>query len=437
MSRAASGFFWLTVYLVVVLAPLFLMLLGPVPSGRDLLTEFSVALGFVGLTQLAVQFVLIARFRRITAPYGIDLILQYHKQIALVAVLLILAHPVILVVQQPWRLELLNPLRGNWASRFALLSLLSLLLIVVVSVWRKPLKINYEAWRVSHLVLSLSALVFAQLHVALAGLYTNTWWKHALWIVISAAMVGVVIYLRLIKPVQQWGHPYRVTEVKAEQGETTTLTLEPDGHPGLSFLPGQFAWLKLGRPYTVDEHPYSFASSAETPGRLSFGIKALGDFSSSIKDVEVGSPAYVDGPHGAFSIDRYQAPGYIFVAGGVGITPFMSFLHTMRDRKDPRPVLFFYAGKDEESLTYRDEIDALKRALDLEVVYVLEEPPEGGGYEEGFVTPEVLSKYLSADRLRRQTFVCGPPAMMEAVQDALREVGIPREKIQMEQFDLV
>jgi NAD(P)H-flavin reductase len=109
----------------------------------------------------------------------------------------------------------------------------------------------------------------------------------------------------------------------------------------------------------------------------------------------------------------------------------------MRDRKDLRPVLFFYAGKDEESLTYRDEIDALKCDLDLEVVYVLEEPPEGGGYEEGFITPEVLAKYLPEDRLRRQTFVCGPPAMMDAVQDALRAVGIPREKIQMEQFDLV
>lgn len=173
------------------------------------------------------------------------------------------------------------------------------------------------------------------------------------------------------------------------------------------------------------------------PGRLSFGIKALGDFSGSVKDVEVGSLAFVDGPHGAFSIDRYQAPGYTFVAGGVGITPFMSFLHTMRDRQDPRPVLFFYAGKDEQSLTYRGEIDALKDELDLEVVYVLEEPPEGGDYEEGFITPEVLSKYLPADRLRRQTFVCGPPAMMDAVQDALREVGIPREKIQLEQFDLV
>lgn len=182
MRRGLSGFFWLTAYLVVIFAPLFFMLVRPIPSGRDFVTELSIALGFVGLTQMAVQFVLIARFKRVTAPYGIDLILQYHKQIAVVAILLILAHPVLLMIQQPWRLELLNPLRGNWASRFALLSVLCLLLLWGLSAFRKQIRMNYEAWRLSHLFLSVLALVSAQIHVALAGLYTNTWWKHALWI---------------------------------------------------------------------------------------------------------------------------------------------------------------------------------------------------------------------------------------------------------------
>ena len=66
--------------------------------------------------------------------------------------------------------------------------------------------------------------------------------------------------------------------------------------------------MKLGRsPYTLQEHPFSFSSSAERSDRLEFGIKELGDFTSTIGDTALGTPAYLDGPHGCLSIDRYKS----------------------------------------------------------------------------------------------------------------------------------
>src|SRR5690606_19499631 len=111
------------------------------------------------------------------------------------------------------RAKLLNPFGGNWASRSALLSVASLVLLVITSIFREKLKLKYEHWRASHLVLGLSAVIFAQLHVTMAGLYTNTFWKHAIWIAIAVMMVGLVIYLRLIKPVRQKQYNWRVAEV--------------------------------------------------------------------------------------------------------------------------------------------------------------------------------------------------------------------------------
>lgn len=64
MNRFMAGTLWILLYLVVVLAPLFLMMVSPTPPGRSFWVEFSVALGFVGLTQIGVQFVLIARYRK-------------------------------------------------------------------------------------------------------------------------------------------------------------------------------------------------------------------------------------------------------------------------------------------------------------------------------------------------------------------------------------
>lgn len=437
VRRTLSGFLWIALYLVVVMAPIGLMLVPPVPTGRSFWVEASVALGFVGLTQIGVQFVLIARFRPLTYPYGIDVVLRYHRQIAVVALGFVLLHPVLILIEHPARLALLNPLGGTYASKLGLAAVAALVLLTVTAVWRERLDIGYEAWRLSHTLLGVAALVFAQAHVSLAGLYINTLWKQALWIASSLALVGVVVYLWLVQPWLQRRRPWRVVGVRDEGGGTVNLDVEPVGHAGLRFEPGQFAWLKVGdTPYAVEEHPYSFASSAEEPGRLSFGVKALGDFSERLQHVDEGTCVYLDGPHGAFSIDRAQAAGYVFIAGGVGITPMMSFLHTMADRGDPRPVLLFYSTGTEEELAYSDEIEALKERLDLEVVFVLEEPPSDWAAEEGMVTQELLERRLPAEPFARQYFVCGPPPMMAAVQDALLALGVPRTHVHQEKFAL-
>jgi predicted ferric reductase len=121
----------------------------------------------------------------------------------------------------------------------------------------------------SHLVLGVTAIVFAQLHVSLAGLYTTRLWKQAIWIVIAAVMVGTGAYLRLLKPACSASYRWRVAEVRPERGDTHTLVLEPV-EPRACASPGQFAWIKLaGSPYTLEEHPFSFSSSAERPERWS------------------------------------------------------------------------------------------------------------------------------------------------------------------------
>jgi predicted ferric reductase len=434
--KFVQGLFWIVLYLLLVLAPLFVMIASPVPSGRSALLELSVAFGFVGLTQLAIQFALVARFRRLTAPYGIDVILRYHRQIAVVAILLIFAHPVLLVIHYPARLELLNPLGGNWASRSGWASIFALAAIAVTSFFRKRLGLGYETWRLAHLTLAAAALIFAQVHVSMAGLYLNTFWKHAIWVVVALAMVGFELHLRVIRPALARRRPWRVVEVRPERGNSYSLVLEADGHAGLHFLPGQFAWLRFGA-FSLDEHPFSFSSSATEPHRVEFGIKALGDFTGQVGETPHGTRAYLDGPHGAFSIDRYPSAGYVFIAGGIGITPILSCLRTMADRRDSRPVLLLNAQKNLEQATFYEAIAALEDRLDLEVVHVLDDPDEAWTGERGFIDHALLERRLPREQITRDYFLCGPPPMMEAVRAALKQRGIGDEHIHLERFDLV
>ena len=439
MKNIVSGVFWIFLYLLVVLLPLFVFLsVRPTPEPRGFWVEFSIALGFIGLSQMALQFLLIARYRHLTAPYGIDLILKYHRQIALLAISLIVAHPIILVVENPALLPLLNPFGGTWASRSGNASIYALLLLTLLSLLRKQIKLSYEAWRISHAALSIAAIIFAHIHVSLAGQYTNTWWKEAALITITVTLVSFFVYLRFVKPWLQQRRPYSVVSVSPEQGDTWVLSLEPKEHAGFSFHPGQFAWLKFGKSaYTMTEHPFSFCTAPDTSGKLSFGIKALGDFTKTIKDIPLGTTAYVDGPHGAFSIDLIPAAGYVFIAGGVGITPFISMLETMAERKDKRPVQLFYGENTWESAAFHEEIAVLEKQLALEVIYVLNNPPEDWQGEVGFVTQEVLQRHWPDEGIIREYLICGPNPMIDAMENAIENLGVPLQRVHSERFDLV
>jgi predicted ferric reductase len=234
------------------------------------------------------------------------------------------------------------------------------------------------------------------------------------------------------------GRPYSVEQVKKEHGNSWTLVLKPEGHNSFNFKPGQFAWLVLGKtPFHIREHPFSLSSSAMKPERPELTIKELGDFTSTIGEVKPGTRAYMEGPYGRFTIDYFDAPGYIFLAGGVGITPIISMLKTMRDRADKRPVILFYGTKTWEDTLFREDIDALKDALNLQVIYFVEEPDDDWRGEKGFITEENMAKYLPESRYGYTYFVCGPEVMQKNVKIALGRLGISMEKVQSESFNFV
>ncbi|HOY60427.1 MAG TPA: hypothetical protein PK640_20095 [Verrucomicrobiota bacterium] len=115
-------------------------------------------------------------------------------------------------------------------------------------------------------------------------------------------------------------------------------------------------------PFSDREHPFSFSGSAEqAPRHLEFTIKELGDFTRRIKNLKRGQRAYLDGPFGALSADRHPgAEGFVFIAGGIGITPMMSHLRTFADRGDRRPLVLIYGG--EQPVAARFPFEAGARA---------------------------------------------------------------------------
>jgi predicted ferric reductase len=153
-----------------------------------------------------------------------------------------------------------------------------------------------------------------------------------------------------------------------------------------------------------------------------------------------GMRVYVDGPYGSFSVDRHEhAKGFVFIAGGIGITPLLSMLRTLADRGDQRKLVLLYANKNRETIAFYDELVELQTKLDLRVVHVLEAPPEGWQGERGFVNAEILNRHLPAERDKNayETFICGPKPMMDAVETALVKAGVFMGDFHSERFDMV
>ena len=146
-----------------------------------------------------------------------------------------------------------------------------------------------------------------------------------------------------------------------------------------------------------------------------------------------GEDVTLDGPFGQFSYVVHDAKNLVFIAGGIGITPFISMLRDLADRGFDRQVRLIWGNRHERDIVYREEIDALSAVHpQFKLIHILSEQEDWEG-EAGFLSPELLQRVLDfhADT---QYFICGPAVMNELVVQFLMDFNIAHDKIHTEKF---
>ncbi len=441
-TRRARAIGWFSFYSVIVLLPLLSMILFPLDEPEEWIREFAIAVGFAGVAMLGLQLILTARFPFLDEPFGADIIYRFHHQISIATLGMMLLHPILIFGKDVYKFFfLLNFFDVSLKTKAAEISILAAVVLVVISVWRKKLRItNYVAWRIWHGSLGIVAYVAVMIHILLVNNYMAQAPIRWLILIYAGITLAVLIYTRIVRPIQLHRNPWEVVSVEQERGSAYSLNLSPLGK-GIRFEPGQYAWITAWRgPFANAQHPFSFSSSAEDSDVISFGIKELGDFTATIKELKPGDKIYVEGPYGGFSPDRWpDATSLILVPGGIGVSPMMSILRTMADRGDKRPIVLLYGNYDSATAAYYEEILDLKEKLNLTVRYVLEAPQEGEDSEKGYITQQVLERYLPPEDARDgcHVFICGPGIMMNFVEASCLNLGLPISQIHSERFDLV
>jgi predicted ferric reductase len=437
MTRAAvERRLLVAVYGVVLLAPL-ILISGVMKAGaHGSLVVFSDALGFVALSLLVLQVVVSGRWAGTTRSFGLRPVLSLHRQAGRALVALVLLHVVVLVLDDPARVALLDERAAPPRARAGMVAVLGLVALAGTSLWRQRLRLSYERWRAVHLACTALVIATAFAHVVWVNAYTSV--PVVRWSVLALVLAAAValFWTRVARPYATAVRPYRVLAVRRERGDAVTIELAADGHDGLRFEPGQFARLRAADClYGMGDHPFSLSSSAQRPHRPAFTVKALGDFSTSLADLCVGTEVLVDGPHGERVHEAGAVRGRLLLAAGIGITPALSVLRTAAERGERRPILLLYGSRRWEAVTFREELDALERELNLRVVHVLSRPEPDWQGERGRVGEQLVRRYAPRDLAGWSALVCGPSAMVAEAASTLRRLGMPPAAIQAEGFE--
>ena len=395
--------------------------------------EFASGCGMVALMLFLTAFILSGRFNWVSGKRGLDLTLKFHRRVAGLALIFGLLH-----------IFLIAPFSMPDHMFLAAIPMLLVLLIAFFAKGHSKMQLRYEWWRLSHGILAIVIVVMLTAHAILDGSYSSHLVLATYWMALTFIAIGSLFYVHSFRPWQESKRPYQLTEVIQEANNQWTLTMEPQGFEAMTFEPGQYAFVSFGAtPFKDRAHPFSFSSCPSDRPRISFTIKAVGDFTKTIGDLKVGSNAYLYGPYGHMSRDHHRGPahrgrGAVFMATGVGFTPMMSILREMRAQKDPDPVHVFYSCRHEKDILYRDELEAMKKDLNMNLHLLLSQPPEHWTGENGRIDANYLKNNLTFEQYQAYIyFVCGTTGFVQDMEKALGTISdIPLFNIRFEDFSV-
>lgn len=396
--------------------------------------------GVAGLGFLLVAAILSSRVPGFDRHFGgLTKLWKVHHYLAAIAFLLLLAHPLLLALAYAGQslsaaVAVLFPNLGYWETWLGWGALLTLMVFIAPSFafFGRP---EYQRWKRLHKLAAVTVLLSLGHSIALARTVPHPWdiW---LWSGFAALAIAAVAYRFLFS--RAWLHglggrlPYRVAAVDRVANNVVELRLQAIKQR-LEYEPGQYVYLTpFDKDLTVgygEEHPFTVSSSpAETDLRIA--IKDLGDASRAIQAIRPDTTVRVEGPYGAFFASEYGGSAELWIAGGIGITPFLSRARHLEAVTDSVDIQLVYCVQDESRALFASELDEIAERLPGFVLhrhYFYQQGPLGLAFLE----------QRCPDFRQRAAYICGPGALLHSAQTMLLGAGVARNRLVTEEFDLL
>lgn len=398
------------------------------PAGQPVRTYLGEICGITAIVLFSFTLVLATRIHALE-PYfgGLDRMYVWHRFIAVIGAVLLVPH-VYLTYGMP------NPFRSQLSFAFGALALFGVIGMVLWSMApRLPLVsrylslfTNYQCWVTPHRLTGLF-VIFAFIHSALLDPTLRhsavlLWWYVAIGVLGSSAyLYREVLTLFLLR-----GYDYTVDSVRWLNQTTLGVVLAPVAAP-LAYEPGQFVFVAFGRSASWERHPFTVSSSPQDR-HLHLVIKTLGDYTQQLYEtLQPGVPASVGEAFGMFDY-RQGRSSQVWIAGGIGITPFRSWIRSLPEAL-AFDIDFYYTVRTPEDALFLGEIEHAARR------HPSFRPHIRYSKRDGSLTAEYIVATSSGAIANKDVYMCGPTPLIKSFQRALRKLGVPSNHIHFEHFN--
>ncbi|WP_299664713.1 ferric reductase-like transmembrane domain-containing protein [uncultured Ruegeria sp.] len=411
------------IFAIISLIALFAILhLGFAPENHSPRTTGTTLLGGIAFLLMTCSIILSTRATVLENWFGgLDRMYQVHRTIGVLAALFALVHFFGVPKELPAGVDpALNVMVPS-----APLGMLGLIFLVIGLFIALNRKIRYSFWRPTHKIMGLVyILIFGHFFTA-PPVFVAQFGPSGL-LLLAAGIVGVVcMFYSVFGMNRRTAVPFTIEAVNALE-RATEVVLKPSGKK-LDFKPGQFAFVEISGKGWSEPHPFTI-SSAPHDDHLKFTMKVLGDWTRKIREeLQPGGEVKVRGPYGCFDAES-AGPKQIWLAGGIGLTPFLSKLRAMQP-DDKRQIHLVYAAREEQDAIFLDELK--DRAAQLGNVTLVPLFSDEGN----FARVDMMKQKLPDPLDSYEYFMCGPKPMIDGLMKDLKTAGVPRRKIHTEAFE--
>lgn len=406
--------------------------------------------GIFSYTWLLWQFILSARPKALEKHFGLDKIYRFHGIIALVALFTLFIHKTL--IERLFKETLTSQLGSVAFAIFIGISGLSLLFMSPKLLKKfKPIQVlikmmsqfNFASYQFTKSIhnFTILALVFMQIHVLMTSSAQANPFIFSLYMVYFFLATGFYLYHKLIKAWLLEDAKYKVTNLIYDSEDMVTISLASTKDRPLKYSPGQFAYFKITSPYfSSEEHPFSIVSSPTDKNQIAITVKTIGDYTKDLKRLKLGDEMTVEGPFGKFSYTTHATENAsVFIAGGVGITPFISMLKYMAIKDPTRPVMLVWSVRKREDLIKYDYLLSLKNIMPNFIFLPIVSGDETWEGERGRLDYTRLENYTSSypfNETHTGYYICGPENLMTLTIETLLKLRISKNQIHYESFSV-
>lgn len=409
--------------IVALIAVFVLLHLALPPEHHTVRTTMSTLLGGTAFLLMTSSVVLATRLDVFEEMFGgLDRMYQVHRVAGTFTAVFALVHFFSIPKELPPGVDAI--LNSTFPS--AQIGIASMVLLVIGLFVALNRKISYSRWRNPHKVMALVYILVIGHFMNAPGIFFERFSASGIFL-IFAAVVGAIALIYTMFGMNKRTATHFTIEAVHSMERATEVVLKPVGDM-LKFKPGQFAFVEIQGKDWSEPHPFTI-SSAPGEDRLRFTMKVLGDWTRKVREeLQPGGEVIVRGPYGRFDASKSEYNKQVWIAGGIGLTPFLSKLRAMKD-DDDREIHFAYAARNGKEAIFLDELQEIAAARGNITLYPLFSD------EGDFARVDAAKERLPGDLTDYEYFICGPKPMLDGLMKDLKAAGVKRKSIHVEAFE--